>query len=305
MAKAKHYYACISEVPNHYLRLCAIVKRLIGDKDDEGRVPLFSWGRRTLTIKDENGNYVEHWKPKRVELIAFMAYIYQHGHQLFAALPQYQFVFEDGTDNLRVCSKLHSSVLDFKGLQKELDNEWGAYKCRFCPALRKKTVTENALLQLAESAVETMAAMATGTIPGEKTPLGEKKQEASVASTVTGGSKRTSSEAEEQNIKDEGRPCLSGRDSGVGSDCCDGYGELHRQLKCSHFAHNFSNTWSFERNEFKKSRKGSKSCIKRSSSPLSPKIDLQKLGSDIQDSVVLKPDFEKPRAVAAVWQPWV
>ena len=321
MAKARQYYCCISEIPNHYLRLCAIVKRLIGDKDVSGRVPLFSWGRRTLTIKDEMSKYVEHWKPKRLELIAFMAYIYQHEHQLFVALPDYEFVFENGTDSDGGYSKLESSVLDFRGLQKELDNEWGAYKCRFCPALRRKTVTENSLLRLAESAAETMAAMAGGALVGPAASGGAediaKKIERVTLEkkSLSVGLKRSPRARDDDNDHDnveDKRDALCGRDSGIGSDGgtgggCDGEGELHRALKCSHYAQTFSSTWSFERNEFKKARKSSSSSSCSSSS--SSSFAQASLGGDGIGGVVVKKDpvsvYDAGESVVgSVWQPW-
>lgn len=69
-------------VPNGLERCAAVLRRLLAQQERGLTVPLFAWGRMTLTVKPlycgdgQNVRPVELWKPKRHEIVAVMAYLY-------------------------------------------------------------------------------------------------------------------------------------------------------------------------------------------------------------------------------------
>lgn len=129
------------------IRLDAVIKRLVANKDNLSVVSLFAWGRMTFTIKDGDLSRVL-WKPKRVEALAIFAHLYLNRAEIFATLaPGYEFVFEDAS-SFRTTVGITiptSDASDFFGLQKELDLNWGVHKRKMCPALRQPSVLRRPL----------------------------------------------------------------------------------------------------------------------------------------------------------------
>lgn len=87
-------YSGFDCVPNCRERAVAVWQRMILHKERQVAVPLFAWGRMTLTIKPLSGEIsrpLELWKPKRHEIVAVLAYLWMcggathlglHGHEV-------------------------------------------------------------------------------------------------------------------------------------------------------------------------------------------------------------------------------
>eukprot|EP00123_Amoebidium_parasiticum_P000750 comp11645_c0_seq1/m.6150 comp11645_c0_seq1/g.6150 ORF comp11645_c0_seq1/g.6150 comp11645_c0_seq1/m.6150 type:complete len:755 (-) comp11645_c0_seq1:130-2394(-) len=136
----------LQTIPHVELRISAVIKRLIALRDNGAVHSLFSWGRMTVTIKDHMGRLVELWKPKRGDIIAIIAHIYQHRASLFTEYPEYRFLFEDASGPTVKIASLHPLCeRDFMSLQSELDSQWGVHKRTLCPALRKPSAVERPL----------------------------------------------------------------------------------------------------------------------------------------------------------------
>ena len=127
----------IDDVENFERRRSAVVKRMIASKDSSKKCSLFAWGRMTITIKDKKGDTMELWKPKRRDIIAIFANIYQNRESLFEHVQPYKMVFEDATAINAPSTELESDEDDFVALQEELDRHWGVHKRKLCPGLKK------------------------------------------------------------------------------------------------------------------------------------------------------------------------
>eukprot|EP00127_Corallochytrium_limacisporum_P006560 Clim_evm32s230 gene=Clim_evmTU32s230 len=133
--RGRQYYSNVDDIPHFRDRLHACLFRLRLRQAKETRSTLYGWGRMTMTISDDKKNVIELWKPKRIEIIAIMAYIYTHQKLLFAdQLCEFAFLTpeKDGTGFVK-----HDidSKLDFMSLQHYLDSNWGLHKKTLFPAI--------------------------------------------------------------------------------------------------------------------------------------------------------------------------
>eukprot|EP01135_Chromosphaera_perkinsii_P002970 Nk52_evm81s230 gene=Nk52_evmTU81s230 len=134
--KVRHVKS-VDNVENFERRRNAVVKRMIASKDASKKCSLFAWGRMTITIKDKKGDTMELWKPKRRDIIAIFADIYQNREKLFEHVKPYKMVFEDATAINAPSTELDSDIDDFVSIQEELDRHWGVHKRKLCPGLKK------------------------------------------------------------------------------------------------------------------------------------------------------------------------
>lgn len=80
-----------SQVPNLRPRALATLKKLVAQHEKKQTLPLFAWGRMTLTIRPVSASdtdpVLELWKPRRHEIVAVLAYIHMgHAADLLAEL---------------------------------------------------------------------------------------------------------------------------------------------------------------------------------------------------------------------------
>eukprot|EP01134_Creolimax_fragrantissima_P007572 CFRG7572T1 len=132
----RQYHERPKDIHNFEARLLAVIKRIVSSRDVLTLCSLFAWGRMTITIKSPDGDTVELWKPKRVDVVALFAHIYQHRTTIFAEYKPYAFVFEDATRRTVRNTELLADENDFLDIQQELDSHWGVHKRLLCPALR-------------------------------------------------------------------------------------------------------------------------------------------------------------------------